>query len=145
MTAGSDLGTLGGPYSDGYGINQLGQAVGDASLDDGDEHAFRTAPNAAINPATDDLGTLGGSTSFADGINASGQTVGRSYTTNDDELHAFRSTANGDASSSSPASARSVVRPATPSPLTIPGKPSATLTPPATTTSTPSSPTPPAR
>jgi probable HAF family extracellular repeat protein len=51
-------------------------------------HAFRTAPNTAINRVTDDLGTLGGTDSAADGINASGQVVG-SATTTANESHAF--------------------------------------------------------
>ena len=56
-------------------------------------HAFRTAVNSAINPATDDLGTLGGSFSNAAAINSSGQVAGSS-TTASGELHAFRLAAN---------------------------------------------------
>jgi probable HAF family extracellular repeat protein len=51
-------------------------------------HAFRTQPNAPINPATDDLGTLGGDESGADGIDAGGQVVGWSMTSDGSE-HAF--------------------------------------------------------
>ena len=44
-------------------------------------HAFRTAANRPINPATDDLGTLAGTwASFGLGINASGQVVGYALT-----------------------------------------------------------------
>jgi len=44
----------------------------------GSLHAFRTAPNSAINPLTDDLGTLGGVDSYAGGINSLGQVIGLS-------------------------------------------------------------------
>jgi probable HAF family extracellular repeat protein len=73
-----DLGTLGGStYA--YGINASGQVVGESCTTDVC-HAFRTAPNSPINPATDDLGTLvGDAHSRAYGINASGQVVGVSY------------------------------------------------------------------
>src|SRR5215471_963713 len=61
----TDLGTLGGSFSAAFPINASGQVVGystrqDTPLND-TLHAFRTAPNAPINPATDDLGTFGGS------------------------------------------------------------------------------------
>jgi probable HAF family extracellular repeat protein len=77
-----DLGDLGGasspssPNNCALGVNDAGQAVGWANTVDGHVHAFRTAPNAALNPATDDLGTLGGTDSEAESINASGQVVG---------------------------------------------------------------------
>jgi probable HAF family extracellular repeat protein len=65
--------------SAGFGINAAGQVVGYSNIPSYFEyHAFRTAPNAAINPGTDDLGTLGGLFSIAFGINASGQVVGSS-------------------------------------------------------------------
>ena len=93
-----DVGTLSNaPHnrSVAYGINDFGQAVGGsipfysisdgivfvAAFDDNDDatlpsHAFRTAPNRPINPATDDLGTLGGNLSVAIGIDNFGQVVG---------------------------------------------------------------------
>ena len=74
-------------------INKSGQVAGYIFTSDNHSHAFRTAPNSAINPATDDLGTLGGASSVALGINASGQVVGES-TTASGETHGFRTAAN---------------------------------------------------
>jgi probable HAF family extracellular repeat protein len=92
---GSDLGTLGGIRSFGFGINASGQAVGTA-LTSGNAatHAFRTAANGPIVEGSD-LGTLGGGNSYAYGINALGQTVGYAYMTGDATYHAFRTAANG--------------------------------------------------
>jgi probable HAF family extracellular repeat protein len=79
----TDVGTFGGTWSSASAINASGQVVGAASFaddarDHASYHAFRTAPNSPINPATDDLGTLGGTFdgSMATGINNSGQVVG---------------------------------------------------------------------
>jgi probable HAF family extracellular repeat protein len=59
-----DLGTLGGASSKAIAINASGQVVGNSTTAAGVNHAFRTAPNAAINIATDDLGTLGGAETY---------------------------------------------------------------------------------
>lgn len=92
------LGSLGGTYGQAYGLNDSGQAVGYSFLNsypfDFAYHAFRTAPNAAINPATDDLGTLSGYQSIAYGINASGQVVGYAAVNNGASWHAFRTAPN---------------------------------------------------
>lgn len=74
-----DLGTLGGSNSIAYDINDNGLVVGTAMIAGGSYRAFRTAPNAAIDPATDNLGLLNGTTSStARGINQAGQVVGYS-------------------------------------------------------------------
>jgi probable HAF family extracellular repeat protein len=84
-----DLGTLGGngtaPNNFGSrdqanGINNHGQVTGTSATAAGNPHAFRTGPNASINPATDDLGTLGGTNSTGSAINDAGQVTGTSQT-----------------------------------------------------------------
>ncbi len=89
-----DLGQLqDGQSANGVaGINIAGEVVGFMSIG-GQIHAFRTAPNSAINPATDDLGTLGGTMSVAHGINSLGQVVGWSLT-GTGETHGFRTSPN---------------------------------------------------
>lgn len=68
----TDLGTLGGIRSSGYGINNRGQVVGDSETVDGETHAFLWNAGTLI-----DLGTLGGRTSYAYRIDDSGTVVGR--------------------------------------------------------------------
>jgi len=77
-------------FSAATAINRAGQVVG-SSLSY--SHAFRTAPDSRINPATDDLRTLGGSASGAVGINDAGQVIGWSWTASGD-THAFRTAPN---------------------------------------------------
>jgi probable HAF family extracellular repeat protein len=65
----TDLGTLGGGTSKGYGINASGQVTGEAVTTGGVFHAFQYAPGSHMI----DLGTLGGGSSTGYSINASGQ------------------------------------------------------------------------
>ena len=71
----TDLGTLGGDYSQANGINASGQVVGDASRGPSVAgHAFRWEKGAMT-----DLGALGeGFFSSASAINSAGQVVGAS-------------------------------------------------------------------
>jgi probable HAF family extracellular repeat protein len=72
-----DLGTLGGGFSDAFGINNdasLIQVVGRSTRTDGFVHAFFwTSPGPMI-----DLGTFGGGNSYAWDINNHGQIAGSS-------------------------------------------------------------------
>ena len=83
----TDLGTLGGHYSIGRGINSSGQVTGrSAFADDTTLHPFLYSGGTMA-----DLGTLGGAGTNAEGgigINASGQVTGGSFTTSGDQ-HAF--------------------------------------------------------
>jgi probable HAF family extracellular repeat protein len=71
----TNLGTLGGPNSTAYGINNSGQVVGSAYTNGVTYNAFRYSSGTMTN-----LGTLGGSLSAANGINNSGQVVGEADT-----------------------------------------------------------------
>ena len=74
----TDLGNLkgvAGARVSAWGVNEAGQVVGQSENANGDTHAFRTAPNRAIQPGND-LGVLGGSYSSAYAINNNGQVAG---------------------------------------------------------------------
>jgi probable HAF family extracellular repeat protein len=68
-----DLGTLGGPFSLAFSINNAGQVAGSARLADGQSHAFRWTDGVM-----EDLGAIGGAGDYsgAFAINAAGQVVG---------------------------------------------------------------------
>lgn len=80
-----DLGTLGGPSSEGFGINASGHVTGGSYTAEYAQHAF------LYDGAMHDLGTLGGTISTGQGINDSGMVTGWSYTNSDDtgDTHAF--------------------------------------------------------
>jgi probable HAF family extracellular repeat protein len=88
----TDLGTLGGSFSQGQDINAAGQVTGE-SYRTGDipHHAFRWTPtirNGDVGTMVD-LGTLGGSFSVGYGINAIGHVSGQSDMTGDTAFSAF--------------------------------------------------------
>jgi probable HAF family extracellular repeat protein len=68
------VGTLGGTFCRGHGINNLGQVVGESTLSNGDTHAFIWDQQNGIR----DLGTLGGNFSRALAINNRGEVTGSS-------------------------------------------------------------------
>jgi probable HAF family extracellular repeat protein len=80
----ADLGTLGGPDSQAYGINDRSQVAGfsmvnaviDPNVGGPDFHAFLWNKGNMM-----DLGTLGGPQSFANSLNNNGQVVGNADTT----------------------------------------------------------------
>jgi probable HAF family extracellular repeat protein len=88
----TDLGSLGGTESRGYGINASGQVAGFANITgDRFQHAFLwtpTTPNG-VSGTMQDLGTLGGNASNGYGINSNGQVTGISFTTGDAAFRAF--------------------------------------------------------
>lgn len=73
----TDLGTLGGPTSTAWGINNRGQIVGWSDTMDGWSHAFIWSESQMH-----DLGTFGGTNSHALGINDHGFVVGWAGTSN---------------------------------------------------------------
>jgi probable HAF family extracellular repeat protein len=81
----TDLGTLGGTYSEGQGINVHCQVVGSSTLaGDLTNHAYLWHSGVMT-----DIGTLGGTFSTAASINDNGQVVGSSALTGDTASHAF--------------------------------------------------------
>lgn len=85
IVAVTDLGTLGGAFSMGYGVNNKGQAVG-MSLIPGNKnlHGFLYAEGKMT-----DLGTLGGSESGANAVNDGGQVTGHADIKTKGKRHAF--------------------------------------------------------
>ena len=84
------LGTLGGTFSEGNGINEQGEVAGWSYLPSGEERAFLWRDGQGMQS----LGTLGGSESRARGINDATQVVGFSQIA-DGSFHAFLWTATG--------------------------------------------------
>lgn len=79
----TDLGTLGGTYSEANAISESGLIVGRSSLAGGfPYHAVLWTGGPPI-----DLGTLGGTVSDASGVNDAGQVVGTSTTTAGPSYH----------------------------------------------------------
>ncbi|NOU14538.1 MAG: hypothetical protein HOO92_11365, partial [Methylococcaceae bacterium] len=82
----TDLGTLGGTYSNGAALNEAGQIVGHSHLlTNTPLHAFLWQEGVGL----EDLGTLGGSHALASGINNFGQIVGHSQITGDTAKRGF--------------------------------------------------------
>lgn len=81
----TDLGTLGGTYSEARGVNAAGQSTGDAYITgNGAPHAFLYASGAM-----QDVGTLGGSASYGTAINAGGAIAGYSFMPGGQTVQAF--------------------------------------------------------
>jgi probable HAF family extracellular repeat protein len=81
----TDLGTLGGSWAYGNGINERGDVVGNSATGDGLQHAYLWRDGSMT-----DLGTLGGQRSQANAVNTRGQIVGWAYRS-DGSYHAFLS------------------------------------------------------
>ncbi len=77
----TDLGTLGGTYSEANGLNTAGQVVGSSTTVPGQEpYGLGTRAFLWTDGTMTDLGTLGGEISWAIDINDAGQVVGSSET-----------------------------------------------------------------
>jgi probable HAF family extracellular repeat protein len=86
----TNLGALGGASAYAYGINNIGQVVGESN-----KRAFITGPDGK---GIRDLGTFGGSWSGASGINDAGRVVGHFYLQSG-LFHAFATGPDGKAMS----------------------------------------------
>src|SRR5688500_12328691 len=75
-----NLGTLGGSYSRGFGINAAGQVTGGSNAAPGStsNRGFLYIPAPGGGGTMHDLGTLGGPITFSFAINASGPVAGSS-------------------------------------------------------------------
>jgi probable HAF family extracellular repeat protein len=85
----SDLGTIGGRFSAGLGINASGQVAGYAEVPPSamigtTDHAFLYSSGTM-----QDLGTLGGDFSYADAVNDGGQVTGQAAVAGNQAAHAF--------------------------------------------------------
>jgi len=90
----TDLGTLGGSRSEAFGINNIGQIVGQADTDMFFDFGSPVSHAFLYNGGPlKDLGTLGGTFSTAQDINKQGQVVGYSDTASG-FTHGFRTAAN---------------------------------------------------
>ena len=86
-----DLGTLGGPTSAGFGLNESGWVVGESGISNG----AGTHPFLFTGASLTDLGTLGGTIGTAAAVNDLGDVVGSASFVGDLQYHAFLYRTNG--------------------------------------------------
>ncbi|HEU4850928.1 MAG TPA: HAF repeat-containing protein [Telluria sp.] len=87
----TELGSLGGKFSDAKAINDRGEIIGSARTDEGKWRAFLFDRTHGMRA----LGTLGGRSSYGMALNQQGIAVGFADTDND-QWHAFVQTADGE-------------------------------------------------